>query len=68
MSGTQNRLVSLTRELLAEWDYTRQFWTDAKSREFEQRFLDALMPAVNATVSNIESLERIFDQIRKDCE
>ena len=68
MSGSQNRLVGLTKELAAEWANTKQSWSDAKSREFEQRFLSELFTGVNQTVTNIESLERILNKIRADCE
>ena len=68
MSASQNRLVSLTKELTAEWAVTKQSWNDAKSREFEHRFLDELFSGVNQAVTNIESLERILNKIRADCE
>lgn len=68
MSASQNRLMGLTKELAAEWANTKQSWSDAKSREFEGRFLDELFSGVNQAVTNIESLERILNQIRADCE
>ncbi len=68
MSASQNRLVGLTKELAAEWANTKQSWSDAKSREFEHRFLDELFTGVNQAVTNIESLERILNKIRADCE
>jgi hypothetical protein len=68
VSASQNRLVGLTNELRAEWEQTRHYWNDAKSREFEQRFLTELLSAVNQTINNIESLERVLAKIRTDCE
>ena len=68
MSASQNRLLGLTKELAAEWGNTKQSWSDAKSREFERRFLDELFTGVNQAVTNIESLERILNQIHADCE
>jgi hypothetical protein len=68
MSASQNRLAALTNELRVEWDQTKQHWNDAKSHEFEQRFLSELLPAVNQTLTTIESLERILAKIRQDCE
>jgi hypothetical protein len=68
MSASQNRLLGLTKELAAEWAVTKQSWNDAKSREFEQRFLDDLFAGVNQAVTNIETLERILNKIRADCE
>lgn len=68
MSASQNRLVGLTNELRAEWEQTKHDWNDAKSREFEQRFLTELLSAVNQTINNIEALERVLAKIRTDCE
>ncbi len=68
MSASQNRLMSLTNNLRAEWDATKSYWNDAKSREFEERFLQELIPAVNQAISNIESLERTLQKIHADCE
>jgi hypothetical protein len=68
MSASQNRLAGLTNNLRAEWEQTQHYWKDAKSREFEQRFLDELFAGVNQTITIIESLERVLDKIRTDCE
>ena len=68
MSTSQNRLMGLTNNLRAEWEQTKSYWNDAKSREFEERFLQELIPAVNQAISNIESLERTLNKIRTDCE
>jgi len=68
MSASQNRLAALTNELRASWDETKTSWNDAKSREFEERFFEPLIPAVNQAISNIESLERILGKIKTDCE
>lgn len=68
MTGSQNRLVLLTRELLVAWAETRQDWRDEKAAEFERRFLEDLTVGMNAAVTNIESLERILKQIHADCD
>jgi hypothetical protein len=68
MSASQNRLAGLTNELRTEWEQTKHYWNDAKSREFEQRFLTELFSSVNQTINNIESLERVLAKIRSDCE
>jgi hypothetical protein len=68
MSASQNRLAGLTNNLRAEWEQTKHYWNDAKSREFEQRFLTELISGVNQTINHIESLERVLAKIRADCE
>lgn len=68
MTGSSNRLMGLTKQLRAEWDQTKQYWNDAKSQEFEQRFLNELIAGVNQTIANIDSLERVITKVRNDCE
>ena len=68
MSAEQSRLQGLTKELAAEWANTRQYWNDAKSLEFEKRFLNDLFSGVNQAITNIENLERVLTKIRSDCE
>ena len=68
MTGAQNRLVMLTRELLTAWGETRQDWRDEKAIEFEKRFIEELNSGVNAAVTHVESLERILKQIHTDCD
>ena len=68
MSASQNRLAGLTNNLRAEWEQTKHHWNDAKSREFEQKFLTELFSGVNQTITHIESLERVLAKIRQDCD
>lgn len=68
MNATQNRLMALTKELRADWEQTKQYWNDAKSQEFERRFLDELIAGVNQAITNIDSLERTLDKVKTDCE
>jgi hypothetical protein len=67
-SGTKNRLLGLTKELAADWALTKDSWRDAKALEFEKQFIDELMVGVNATVTNIDALERVLNKVRTDCE
>jgi hypothetical protein len=68
MNASKNQLMGLTKELRADWEQARQYWNDAKSLEFEKRFLAELMAGVNQAVTNIDALERVISQVRSDCE
>ena len=68
MNAAQNRLTGLTKELHAAWEQTKHYWNDAKSAEFEKRFLDDLFASVNQTVNHIDTLERTLTKIHDDCE
>jgi hypothetical protein len=67
-SGSKNRLLGLTKELAADWAATKDHWSDAKSQEFEKRFLDDLMAGVTAAMTNMDTLERALNKVRDDCE
>jgi len=67
-SGSKNRLLGLTKELAANWAETKDHWSDAKSLEFEKRFIDDLMAGVTAAMTNMDTLERALNKVREDCE
>jgi hypothetical protein len=68
LNASKSRLGALSKDLLGRWVQTRESWTDAKGREFEQHYMEALQSSVNAALTNIDTLERIINRIRNDCE
>ena len=62
------RLAALTRELSAKWGQTKEYWTDSKCLEFEQKYMNELLTAVNTAVSNIQKLDKMIARVRNDCE
>lgn len=64
----RSQLATLTKALLASWHQTREHWRDAKSQEFEQKFMNELQASVNAAVANTEELAKIMAKIRGECE
>jgi hypothetical protein len=68
MNANGSRLFALTKELARQWEQTREYWQDAKSLEFEKKYLEDLLASVDKTVTVIESLDKMVGKIRKDCE
>jgi hypothetical protein len=62
------RLAMVTKELMTKWRETREYWKDAKSEEFEKKYMDELQASVDTAVIVIEKLDKIISKIRKDCE
>ena len=52
LSGNKGRLVGLTRDISLRWAETKEHWRDAKSEEFERRFMAELSANVNRTVDD----------------
>jgi hypothetical protein len=68
MHASGSRLEAITKELRLQWLQTKEYWTDAKSQEFEQRYLQELFATVDKTVATIEEIDKLVTKIRKDCE
>jgi hypothetical protein len=68
MNANASRLSGLTKDLWRHWEQTREYWQDAKSQEFEQKFLAELVASVDKTVNVIDQLDKLMTKIRRDCE
>ena len=68
MKASSARLSGLTKELRAQWQDTKSYWKDAKSQEFERRYMEELLAGVDRTVTVIEQLDKLVTKIRMDCE
>lgn len=68
LSANKGRMIGLTKEISLRWADTKNHWRDARSAEFEQRFMQELTPRVNQATTAIDKLEELFKRIRKECE
>ena len=68
MKASSNRLAGITKELRAQWQDTKSYWKDAKSLEFEHRYMEELLASVDRAVTVIEQLDKLITKIRSDCE
>jgi hypothetical protein len=44
------------------------YWRDAKSQEFEQRYMTELFANVDKTVTVMDKLNELMTKVRNDCE
>ena len=68
MKASSNRLSGITKELRTQWQDTKAYWKDAKSLEFEHRYMEELLTSVDRTVAVMEQLDKLLTKIRTDCE
>ncbi|MCS1411867.1 MAG: hypothetical protein M2R45_05069 [Verrucomicrobia subdivision 3 bacterium] len=64
----RNQLTASTKDLLRQWELTRQVWRDQKADEFERKYLKELESSVNRAVHVMEKLDLIVTKVRKGCE
>jgi hypothetical protein len=68
MNACGTRLAAISKELWVQWQQTKEQWTDAKSQEFESKYLQELFSCADKSVAAIEQLDKIITKIKKDCE
>jgi hypothetical protein len=68
MRASAARLTAATRELSNHWQETKYYWRDAKSAEFERKYLQELLATVDRTVAIMEQLDKLLAKIKDDCE
>lgn len=68
VNASKGRLVGLTREISVQWEETRNHWRDAKSEEFDRRFMNQLDHHVSRAVAVVDQLDEILRKVRSDCE
>jgi len=68
LSGNKSRLVGTTKELSLRWTETRNYWRDAKSQEFDQKYIQELLARVDKAVTVIEKLDEVLRKVKSDCE
>jgi hypothetical protein len=68
LNADKSRIIGLTKEISLRWAETKNHWRDARSAEFERRFMEELGPRVNQAATALEKLEELLKHIRKDCD
>ena len=68
LSGNKSRLTGATRELSLRWAETREHWRDAKSQEFDQKYMQELLAHMDHTATIIEKLDEVLKKVQNDCE
>jgi hypothetical protein len=68
ISSSGNMLRTITKDLSIRWEETKHSWRDAKSAEFEQKYLLELFGSVERAVGYFDQLDTLVTRIRKDCE
>ncbi len=64
----KSRLVAVTKELSRKWQETQLYWKDARSEDFERKYMEQLLLHIVRAVAICEKLDKILTKVRNDCE
>ena len=65
---SRGNLAKAMKELMQRWAETKQGWNDARSAEFEDRYLRELESDLRTAGSAMEQMGVLLNQVRRDCE
>ncbi|MBI5772304.1 MAG: hypothetical protein HZA89_01005 [Verrucomicrobia bacterium] len=65
---SRSQLATLTRNLMGQWELAKAHWQDARSAEFQARYLDPLQTEMTAALEAMDKLDAVLGKIRSDCE
>ena len=61
-------LIQALKELMFEWDRTKAYWLDAKSRDFERTYIELLPDHVVRATTVIQDIDALLKKVKSDCE
>jgi hypothetical protein len=61
-------LDDAVKHLTISWQRTKQDWTDVKSLQFEQQFLEKLPALAHQARNFIDEIDSVLKKARRDCE
>ena len=66
--GSAATLTQAARTLNVKWEKTKEQWRDARSLDFEDKYLAELPGQIAAAISAMEDMESLIKKVRGDCE
>jgi hypothetical protein len=61
-------LAAATKDIWLKWEETKEQWQDSKSQEFQHRYIEELIVAVDRAVPVFDDLDKLVSKVRNDCE
>ena len=68
LNAKRTRLAAITKALAVDWGQTKETWKDAKSRQFEEKYLQELFTSADSAMAVIDQLDKVLTKIKSDCE
>jgi len=64
----RGQLSKAMKELLARWSEATSSWNDARSKQFEEKYITPLAMDLKMALSAMDHVATLLQQISRDCE
>lgn len=61
------RLQRETKRLKDSWRETKVHWNDAAAKQFEEKYLEPLIPNIKLALAAIHELAEVVDDAEREC-
>jgi hypothetical protein len=66
--GSASNLQEAMKNLSVAWQQVKEEWSDAKSMEFEEKYIESLPRDVSQAIEAMEEVDTLLKKVRRDCE
>lgn len=67
LSSARAKIGTAHRQLLVDWERTRDSWDDAASQAFARNHVEPLEHAVRSAIGAIEHMAEVLERVRREC-
>lgn len=67
LTSGSSRLQKATKELHDAWMETRRFWDDQTAIEFEEKFLNPILPHIRLMFAEVNELRETLEKAERAC-
>ena len=66
--GSASNLQEAMKNLAVAWAQVKEEWRDAKSIEFEEKYIENLPRDVSQAIEAMQEVATLLKKVRRDCE
>ena len=62
------RLQRESKRLREKWEVTKTHWQDQACKDFEEKYLQPLVPTLQLTLSSVYELSEVIEEAEQECD
>jgi hypothetical protein len=67
LAAGAGRLQDSAKSIKLHWEETKEVWSDIRSQEFEETYIEPVEPQVRMTLEKLRKLAQVFHQACQEC-
>lgn len=68
LKSSVTRLQKSARRIQERWMATKEHWDDPVSREFEEEYLQPIVPQIKLALAAVHEMAEVLDNAERECD